>query len=237
MRLSRQLLIVPLVAVALVSLGAPPDTASAQQAVTVQLSPQNSSGITGTATLTPMGDQTRVVLTLAGAGAGPEPAHIHAGTCADLDPTPKWPLTSVANGVSDTMVNAKLSDIQASATAINIHKSPQEISVYVACGDIPTAAPATAVPGAAAAGAPGATPGIPAPAPVTSAAAPATAPSAGAPPAGPVAAPAAAAAQPARPPAQLPRTGESGFELYGLLALGVLVLVAGMGLMIRRRWL
>ena len=229
MRLSRQLLIVPLVAVALVSLGAPPDTASAQQAVTVQLSPQNSSGITGTATLTPMGDQTRVVLTLAGAGAGPEPAHIHAGTCADLDPTPKWPLTSVANGVSDTMVNAKLSDIQASATAINIHKSPQEISVYVACGDIPTAAAAGA--------APGATPGIPAPAPVTSAAAPATAPSAGAPPAGPVAAPAAAAAQPARPPAQLPRTGESGFELYGLLALGVLVLVAGMGLMIRRRWL
>jgi LPXTG-motif cell wall-anchored protein len=125
------------------------------------------------------------------------------------------------------MVNAKLSDIQASATAINIHKSPQEISVYVACGDIPTAAAAGA--------APGATPGTPAP--VTSAAAPATAPSAGAPPAGPVAAPAAAAAQPARPPAQLPRTGESGFELYGLLALGVLVLVAGMGLMIRRRWL
>src|SRR5919199_132537 len=83
MRLSRQFLIVPLVAVALVSLGAPPDTASAQQAVTIQLSPQNSSGITGTATLTPMGDQTRVVLTLAGAGAGPEPAHIHAGTCAD----------------------------------------------------------------------------------------------------------------------------------------------------------
>ena len=235
MRLSRQLLIVPLVAVALVSLGARPDTASAQQAVTVQLSPQNSSGITGTATLTPMGDQTRVVLTLAGAGAGPEPAHIHAGTCADLDPTPKWPLTSVANGVSDTMVNAKLSDIQASATAINIHKSPQEISVYVACGNIPTAAAAGAAPAAAPAGAPGATPGTPAP--VTSAAAPATAPSAGAPPAGPVAAPAAAAAQPARPPAQLPRTGESGFELYGLLALGVLVLVAGMGLMIRRRWL
>jgi LPXTG-motif cell wall-anchored protein len=228
MRLSRQLLIVPLIAVALVSIGAPPDTVSAQQPVTVQLSPQNNSGITGTATLTSMGDQTRVILTLTGAGAGPEPAHIHEGTCANLDPTPKWPLTSVANGTSDTMVNAKLSDIQASATAINVHKSPQEISVYVACGNIPMAGTTTgAAPAPAAAQAAGVA-ATPAPA-----AAPAV-PAASAPAAAPAAAP---PAQPTRPPAQLPKTGENEFELYGLLAIGVLLLVAGTGSMIHRRWI
>jgi LPXTG-motif cell wall-anchored protein len=147
-------------------------------------------------------------------------------------------LTSVANGVSDTMVNARLSDIQAAATAINVHKSPQETSAYVACGNIPTAATVAApAPAAAPAGAPSATPGAPAPAPVTPAAAPATAPSAGATPVATPAAAPAPAVQPARPPAQLPKTGESGFALYGLLALGVLLLVAGTGLMIRRRLL
>jgi LPXTG-motif cell wall-anchored protein len=194
MRLARRHLVAPLVAVALIATGALPDAALAQQAVTVQLSAQNNSGMTGTATLTPMGNQTRVVVTLQNA-PGPHPIHIHDGSCANLNPQPLYPLTTVMNGSSETVVNASLSSIQGAQHAINVHKSPQEASVYTACGNIPTVAAAPAA-----------------------------------------AAPAAAAAQ-ARPaaPAQLPRTGEADFGLYGLLALGALIAAAGVGLVARRR--
>lgn len=120
--------------------------AAAQQAVTVNLGAQNNSGVSGTATLTPMGNQTQVVIRVTGEPAGAsEPAHIHDGTCANLNPTPKYPLNNVENGTSTTMVNATLAQIQSSATAINLHESAQNISRYVACGNIPvaTAAPAS----------------------------------------------------------------------------------------------
>lgn len=140
MRLSRRSLVAPLLALALGAIGGLPGAAVAQQAVTVQLQPQSGSGISGTATLTAMGNQTRVVVNVTGAGAGPQPAHIHEGTCANLNPAPKYPLTSVMNGTSETVVNAPLSELQATPMAINLHKSPQEVPVYVACGNIPLAA-------------------------------------------------------------------------------------------------
>ncbi|MCL4509047.1 MAG: hypothetical protein M1296_05940, partial [Chloroflexi bacterium] len=53
----------------------------AAQSVTVPIAAQNNSGISGTATLTAMGSQTQVVLSLTGEPAGgSEPAHIHTGT-------------------------------------------------------------------------------------------------------------------------------------------------------------
>lgn len=122
--------------------------AAAQGKVTIQLNTQNNSGESGTATLTPMGNQTQVVLNITGAPAGvPQPAHIHTGTCANLGGV-KYPLTNVVDGKSTTMVNVKLSDIQTGSFAINVHKSAPEIAVYVACGDIP-AASASANAGAA----------------------------------------------------------------------------------------
>lgn len=193
MRFCRRYLVVPLIAVGLVSLAALPDTVSAQQAVTVQLAQQSSSGISGTATLTPMGAQTRVVVTVSGAAAGPQPMHIHTGTCVNVNPQPAFPLTSVNNGRSETTVNVSLSQIQGMAHVILMHKSPTEVPVYVSCGNIPVLASTTAAP------APG------------------------------------AAAQPARAPAQLPRTGESNFGLYGVLALGALLVAAGLSLAVRRR--
>src|SRR5438067_9399567 len=72
--------------------------------VTIPLNEQNGSGESGTATLTDMGNgQTQVVLKLSNAPTVAQPAHIHKGTCANLDPTPLYPLTSVTNGQSDTM--------------------------------------------------------------------------------------------------------------------------------------
>ncbi len=89
--------------------------------------------------------------------AVPHPAHIHTGTC----PTPGEvvaPLSDVGNqalnngtptamdmvGQEDailvlssvTTVDLALSDILAGDHAVNVHKSPDEMGVYVACGNI-----------------------------------------------------------------------------------------------------
>jgi hypothetical protein len=115
-----------------------PTTATAQsQALTLTLNAQNNSGISGTATFTDMGNgQTRVVMQVSGAGPGPEPAHIHPGTCAQLDPTPAFTLTSVTNGTSTTDVNSSLQALIDGNYAIHMHKSQDELTVYVACADI-----------------------------------------------------------------------------------------------------
>ena len=107
-----------------------------QQSPTLQLVQQNNSGISGTATFTQMGGGLRVDLNVTGAGAGPEPAHIHPGTCAQLDPTPQFTLTSVTNGSSTTDVQTTLAALTSSPHAIHLHKSVDEFSVYVACADI-----------------------------------------------------------------------------------------------------
>lgn len=103
---------------------------------TVSLAEMNDSGITGTATLTDADGMTAVVVTLQNAGSGPQPIHIHPGTCADLDPAPQYPLTSVEGGASETTVEASLSSLQDGTFAINVHKSVEEAEIYVACGDI-----------------------------------------------------------------------------------------------------
>jgi hypothetical protein len=133
--------------------------AAAADPVTIQINAQNSSGESGTATLTDLGNnQTKVVLNLTGAPAGvAQPAHIHNGTCATLDPNPRYPLTNVQNGQSETTINVSLAEIMNGNMAINVHKSATEASVYVSCGSIPAATtgqvmPGTGRPGSTAAG-------------------------------------------------------------------------------------
>jgi Cu/Zn superoxide dismutase len=105
--------------------------------VTVNLSAQNASGENGTATLTAQGDKTQVVIKLTGAPAGtPQPAHIHDGSCAKLDPKPRVPLQNVVDGNSTTTLDMKLSDIMSKGGAINVHKSAADVKTYVACGDM-----------------------------------------------------------------------------------------------------
>ena len=109
--------------------------------VTAPLAAQNNSGIAGTATLEDVaGGQTRVTITVQGAPAGVAlPVHIHEGSCANLNPAPKFNLTPIQNGRSETTINATVADITGGQHAINAHKSAQELDVYVACGDIPRA--------------------------------------------------------------------------------------------------
>jgi hypothetical protein len=153
MRFLRRSLLAPTLAVGLIAGGLTATGTAAQQAMTVNISAQNDSGISGTATLTPMGNQTQVVVQLQNA-PGPHPIHFHEGTCADLSPQVKIPLTTVQNGRSETTVSASIQDLTAVQHSINVHKSPQEASVYVACGSLTTG------PGAQQAGgqAPGALP-------------------------------------------------------------------------------
>jgi hypothetical protein len=103
----------------------------------VTLTEQNGSGQNGMATLTDMGNgMTMVTLEISNGTTTPQPAHIHAGTCANLDPKPAYPLSSVVNGKSETMVDADVDDLLAGDYAINVHKSPTEASIYVSCGNI-----------------------------------------------------------------------------------------------------
>jgi hypothetical protein len=125
----------------------PPTQAPGRSRV-VQLATQNNSGQSGTATITELGSQTRVVLSLSGGTfPNPQPAHIHSGTC--LNPGGIiYGLTNVTGGQSTTLVNATYDQVNAAFGILNIHKSVAESGVYTACGpaSAATAAP-TAVPG------------------------------------------------------------------------------------------
>jgi len=113
-------------------------SALAADSATAKLAPQNSSGESGTATLTKAGDnQTKVVLDVKGAPSGAaQPVHIHKGTCDTLDPKPAYPLSPLVNGKSESTVNASLDSLEKGGFAINGHKSAQEVSTYVFCGKI-----------------------------------------------------------------------------------------------------
>ena len=91
----------------------------------------------------------------------PHPAHVHQGTCAQLNPNPQYQLNPVtqpksattggkpptpppAQGVltappvlySDTQINVKLAVLLSSAHAINIYQSAAQIQTAIGCGDL-----------------------------------------------------------------------------------------------------
>ena len=90
------------------------------------------------------------------------PAHIHAGTCAELDPNPKAPLNDVGPRgydaeagqmaedapetrgatnvapveVSESTAEVGFDEVLETGHAVNVHESAQNIDNYIACGDI-----------------------------------------------------------------------------------------------------
>ncbi|TSC82587.1 MAG: hypothetical protein G01um101420_254 [Parcubacteria group bacterium Gr01-1014_20] len=113
------------------------DSMESKSEVSVTLSTQNASGISGTATISDVDGKAKVVLSLTGAPAEiSEPAHIHIGSCAEIGAV-KYPLISVLGGVSETILEVSTETLLGSLPlAINVHKSAEEVSVYVACGDL-----------------------------------------------------------------------------------------------------
>lgn len=112
---------------------------AATNSLTVKLAAQNGSGEDGTAVLTQGTDGVTVVVSIPKGPAGPQPAHIHSGTCANLGGV-VYPLTNVANGSSKTTVKGITIDkLLAGKFAINVHKSTSDLGTYVSCGNIVTA--------------------------------------------------------------------------------------------------
>ena len=113
---------------------------AATSTLTVNMGAQNSSGETGTATLTQTGADVTVVLDIKGAPATAQPAHIHTGTCANLGGV-VYPLSNVTAGKSTTVVkNVTIDKLLGASHAINVHESAANIAHYVSCGNIAKAA-------------------------------------------------------------------------------------------------
>ncbi len=111
---------------------------SSSNMVTIDLKPQHNSGESGTAMLEQKGDNVVVTVKMKNPTSASQPIHIHPGTCANLNPKPKYPLKNVVDGKSTTTLSGmKLSELETGDFAINVHKSAADIKDYVACGDIP----------------------------------------------------------------------------------------------------
>ena len=125
-----------LAAFAVAGCGGDDDEAGADE-VTVELAESSDSGQTATATLTGEGDTTRVFVEVDGDPVSPsQPAHIHEGTCDDLNPEPAYGLPNVAGGRSDSSVDVTLDALTSGTYAINLHFSDDELDVYTSCGNI-----------------------------------------------------------------------------------------------------
>jgi hypothetical protein len=116
---------------------AAPENASSSNQVMVELAEQNNSGESGIATLTATGATTRVVLEMKNPTTDSQPAHVHRGSCENLDADPLYGLLNVMQGRSETVVNVPLSELTAGGLALNVHHSNAKLDTYVACGNLP----------------------------------------------------------------------------------------------------
>jgi hypothetical protein len=97
----------------------------------------NNSGITGTATVRETASgRLEVAVHVSDGSTDPLPMHVHEGACTDLNPEPKIPLADVRNGASTTEVAASVEQLTGTQHVIYMHKSAEELPVFVACADI-----------------------------------------------------------------------------------------------------
>jgi hypothetical protein len=112
-------------------------SSSASGSKIYSLGAQNGSNETGTVTLGPDGpNRTIVSVDIQGGPPDPQPDHIHSGTCANLDPSPAYPLHNLVRGHSRTVVNAPLASLIAGGYAVNVHQSLSDLKDYVSCGNL-----------------------------------------------------------------------------------------------------
>jgi Cu/Zn superoxide dismutase len=110
--------------------------AAATSTITLKLNAQNGSGENGTATLTQTDGAVNVVISIPNGPAGPQPAHIHDGTCDGILGV-AYGLTSLADGNSTTAIKGiTIDQLLAGKYAINVHQSTDNMGNYVACANI-----------------------------------------------------------------------------------------------------
>jgi CHRD domain len=113
------------------------DVGSGSQNLNVGLNQLNRSGQQGSAIVTAEeGEQTRVTIQLDGEADAPQPAHIHEGTCDNLNPEPAYPLENVEEGRSETLLDVRFEELREGEYAINVHRSEDDPGTYVACGNL-----------------------------------------------------------------------------------------------------
>jgi hypothetical protein len=114
------------------------NNAMSAHSMTINLGAQNGSKQDGQAFLndTPAGLRVKIQVKNEPAGAV-EPAHIHEGTCAKLNPAPWKALANVVGGVSVTNLSGlTLAALKKAHYAINVHQSAAHLTHYVSCGDL-----------------------------------------------------------------------------------------------------
>lgn len=110
---------------------------AAPSTVTVPMKAENNSGENGTATLTQLPGGVRVAVSIKNAPKTAQPTHIHPGTCTKLNPAPEYPLSSLQDGKSVTVLSGKkLTALMGGKFSINVHKSAVDLKTYVSCGEI-----------------------------------------------------------------------------------------------------
>ena len=110
---------------------------------TIQLLEENDSGQTGTATLTPVGNQTWVDIDVTPGISGIQ--HVHVGSCGtDTLGGVVYDLGTIgADGTSSTLLDVPMADLQTGGFAINLHDATDP-SIYTSCGNIVAAQDLTA---------------------------------------------------------------------------------------------
>lgn len=118
-------------AIACAAAGAYPST------LTIKLYAQNRPGETGTVTFEQIPGGVNIVVKMLGGQNGSQPIHIHTGTCAKLDPAPKYALTNIVDGISTTTIpGITLGSLLEGQSVIDVHESTADITKYVACAAI-----------------------------------------------------------------------------------------------------
>jgi len=132
------MLAAPLQAPAATNTGNHVMNAFSAHSLTINLGAQNNSRQDGQAFLNDTSGGLKVKIAVKNEPAGAsEPAHIHQGTCAKLNPAPWKALSNVVNGVSVTTIpGLTLAELKKAHYAINVHESAANLKHYVSCGDI-----------------------------------------------------------------------------------------------------
>ena len=108
----------------------------------------NSSGQTGRATLTGVGDDLEVVMSISPGALTTGIAHIHSGQCGATLGGVDYPLTGFVNGSGGSttlLADVTLAMVQDGDHAINLHYAASA-GTYTACGNIPLAGEAQPLP-------------------------------------------------------------------------------------------